>query len=160
MAHSRSPERTYNNCFPRHKRTSVLTMMQQQTGFLTTRRETLPGPKGGVWSHSPHRVRFPSKGAWKPSAQLTRKRGDKGTERQSSNQQPNSDGNYSSHTRACTHRSSQRVEGRVFPKLLREASWGKTMTTVTDYVTRAVSTTSPQAIPTWPGELLHPILEF
>lgn len=88
-------------------------MTQQQTGFLTTRRETLPGPKGGVWSHSPHGVRFPSKGAWKPSAQLTRKRGEKRTGRQSSNQQPNSNGNYSSHTRACTHRSSQTKGGGV-----------------------------------------------
>ena len=34
----------------------------------------------------------------------------------------------------------------MLPKLLQEASWGKTMTTVTDYVTRAVSTISPQAI--------------
>ena len=58
----RSPERTYNNCFPWHTRTSVLTMIQQQRGFLTTRLETLPGPKGEAWSHSPHRVRFPSKG--------------------------------------------------------------------------------------------------
>ena len=96
---TRSSERTYNNCFPRHKRTSVLTMTQQQRGFLTTRLETLPGPKGGAWSHSPHRVRFPSKGAWKPSARPTRKRPGKRTGGQSSNRETNSNRNYSSHTR-------------------------------------------------------------
>ena len=96
---TRSPERTYNNCVPRHKRTSVLTMTQQQRGFLTTQLETLPGPKGGAWSHSPHRVRFPSKGAWKPSARPTRKRPGKRTGGQSSNRETNSNRNYSSHTR-------------------------------------------------------------
>ena len=109
---TRSLERTYNNCFPRHKRTSVLTMTQQQRGFLTTRAqarglEPLPTPsqipeQGGLGNH-----RHGRRGRDEENAQED----NQVTERQTAIETIH-------HTQeACTHRSSQGMERCVLPEL-------------------------------------------